>query len=132
MKLPEALTQLATAAQAVVASLENHTVELIEKPEKPGLRLPNGELVLDYARKLYIHSIAAWMDDRRLESAKCIDLEVDVEINDEQFYLVYWADNKQTAIVWPSNGGAGNCPWRIQELKPDSTIDAFLQSRGII
>jgi len=128
MTTAEALVNLAVAAQAAAASIENSTVELKpEKAQKPGLRLPNGELVLDYARKLYIYSIAGWMDDRRFESAQYIDLEVD-----EEFYLVYWADTKKTAIVWASNGGSGNCPWRIQELKQDPVIDSLLVSKGII
>jgi hypothetical protein len=86
--------------------------------------------VLDYARRLYIHAIAAWIDDSALEGKDIVDLEVDVHRNDEPYYLVHWPGTKKCAIIFPSNGGAGNCPWRIQEMKEDTMIESFLRQRG--
>ena len=127
MRATQALANLAVAAEAAAAAL---SVSTIETKEKPGLRLSNGERVLDYARRLYIHSIAAWIDGRALEDKDIVDLEVDVHGNDDQFYLVHWPGTKKCAIIFPSHGGVGNCPWRIKELKEDSMIESFLRSKG--
>lgn len=126
MSATQALSNLAVAAQAAAAAL----VQTVVPEEKHGLKLSNGERVLDYARRLYIHAIAAWIDEGALEGADIVDLEVDFYRNDEPFYLVHWPGTKKCAIIYPSNGGAGNCPWRIQELKPDSMIESFLRSKG--
>ena len=127
MSTVQALSNLAVAANAAAAALSAPT---IETEEKQGLRLSNGERVLDYARRLYIHAIAAWIDDSALDGKDIVDLEVDVHRNDEPYYLVHWPGTKKCAIVFPSNGGAGNCPWRIQELKEDAMIESFLRQRG--
>lgn len=127
MSATQALANLAAAANAAAAALSMSTVET---EEKPGLRLSNGERVLDYARRLYIHSIAGWIDDSQLENADIVDLEVDVHRNDEPYYLMHRPGTKKCAIIFPSNGGAGNCSWRIQELKEDMMIESFLRERG--
>lgn len=127
MSATQALTNLAVAANAAAAAL---SVSTIETQEKPGLRLSNGERVLDYARRLYIHSIAAWIDERTVEGLDIVDLEVDVHRNDDPFYLVHWPGTKKCAIIFPAHGGAGNCAWRIQELKEDTMIESFLKQRG--
>lgn len=127
MSATQALTNLAVAANAAAAAL---SVSTIETQEKPGLRLSNGERVLDYARRLYIHSIAAWISEHALEDLDIVDLEVDVHGNDDPFYLVHWSGTKKCAIIFPSHSGAGNCPWRIQELKEDTMIESFLKQRG--
>lgn len=127
MSATQALANLAVAANAAAAALSTST---IETEEKPGLRLPNGERVLDYARRLYIHSISTWIDDGALEGKDIVDLEVDVHRNDEPYYLVHWPGTKNCAIIYPSNGGAGNCPWRMQEMRYDTMIESFLRARG--
>ena len=85
MSATQALSNLAVAAQAAAALISTVVPE-----EKHGLKLSNGERVLDYARP----------------------------------------GTKKCAIIFPSNGGAGNCPWRIQELEPDSMTESFLRSKG--
>lgn len=125
MSATQALNNLAAAASAAAVALSTSVPE-----EKPCLRLSNGESVLDYSRRLYIHSIAGWIDDRALEGVDYVDLEVDVHRNDEPFYLVHWPGTKKCAIIFPSNGGAGNCQWRIQELKEDRMIEDFMRKQG--
>lgn len=127
MSASQALANLAVAASAASAALADSTVEPVEKP---GLRLPNGERVLDYARRLYIHHVAAWLDDSALEGKDIVDLEVDFHPSDDAFYLVHWPGTKNCAIIYPSNGGYGNCEWRMQEMKHDTMIESFLRARG--
>ncbi len=127
MSAVQALNNLATAANAAAASLSAPT---IETEENPGLRLSNGELVLDYASRLFIHAIPGWIDDSALEGKDIVDLEVNVHRNDEPFYLVHWPGTKKCSIIFPSHGGVGNCDWRIQELKEDDLIESFLRSNN--
>lgn len=123
-----ALETLAAAASAAATALQTPAA-----PEftKHGVELPSGERVLDYCRRrLYSHAIAAWIDDSRLADTDQVDLEVDFYPNDEPFTLVHWPGTKLCAVIFPSNGGSGNCPWRIQEFEADATIIAFMKSKN--
>lgn len=123
MKATQALHELSVAAKAAADALVQ-VDESVDKV-KPGLRLPNGERVLDYARTLYYHSVAAWLDDHILANLDILDLEVDE--GEMSFYLVHWPGTEKCAIIYPSNAGMGNCAWRLQELTRDKTIEKFMR-----
>lgn len=127
MSAVQALNNLAAAANAAAASLSAPT---IETEENPGLRLSNGELVLDYASRLFIHAIPGWVNDSTLEHMDIVNLRVDVHPSDDAFYLVHRPGTKKCSIIFPSHGGVGNCDWRIQELKEDDLIESFLRSNN--
>ena len=136
MSAVNAHKQLASAATAAAEALSTSApaslvpTEKPEKLEKPGLRLPGGQRVLDYCRDKYIHQLAGWADESSLDGMDIVPLEMDVGPNDDEYYLIHEPGTRDCAIIWPSHGGAGNCAWRLQEVKFDGVIEAFMRSHN--
>jgi hypothetical protein len=125
----QALQNLSVAAQQAAIILNNIETKEPEKSNlKSGLVLPSGERVFDYIKRaIKTHPIALWRDDSFFEKWVSIDLEVAVERNDLDYYLVYLPGTKYCGLIWPSHGGAGNCQWRMNDFDIDTTIEAFIR-----
>lgn len=82
------------------------------------MKVSGGEVrVLEHARNLYRHNIAAWISDRDLAATE------NAEIAPGDFYLVHWPNSRRCAVVFP----AGNDQWRIQEFEADQAIENYMK-----
>lgn len=129
MSASGALKTLAAAATAAAVALDAEP-RVDSTPVKPGLRLPGGDRVYDYCRKLFGNHVAAWLDDCKLEKMDIVELEMVEHRNDEEYYLIHWPGSFTCAIMWASHGGVGNCAWRYQEFKADYTIEKFMREHN--
>jgi hypothetical protein len=73
--------------------------------------------ILEHARNLYNHDIAAWISDRDLAVTE------NSEIAPGDFYLVHWPGTRRCAVVHP----AGNDQWRMQEFVADQAIENYMK-----